>query len=259
VLPFSRIVAYYGNFYSKGMGILGEYPEDEVLRRLASTSAMWQRADPSTPVIQAIDYIAVTAQASPGKEGKYILRMPDDQVQKAIDMAAKVHGLVFLEVQPGLSTVQKEVPLLEQFLKLPQVELSLDPEFAMHGHEAPGTVIGTLDAADINSAANYLAALVTKYHLPPKILIVHRFTQDMITHYRQIKPLPQVQIVMDMDGWGSQAKKIGTYNAVIYAEPVQFTGFKLFYKNDVKPPSTGLFSPAQVLRLIPRPLFIQYQ
>ena len=24
VLPFKRIVAYYGNFYSKGMGILGE-------------------------------------------------------------------------------------------------------------------------------------------------------------------------------------------------------------------------------------------
>ena len=27
LLPFNRIIAYYGNLYSKGMGILGELPE----------------------------------------------------------------------------------------------------------------------------------------------------------------------------------------------------------------------------------------
>ena len=137
--------------------------------------------------------------------------------------------------------------------------LALDPEFAMHGSEAPGTVIGTMDAKDINYASNYLANLVRTYNLPPKILIVHRFTEDMVTHDRLITPLPEVQIVMDMDGWGSQAKKIGTYNAVIYLEPVEFTGFKIFYKNDIKPPSTGLLSPAEVLKLTPSPSFIQYQ
>src|SRR3989338_5214241 len=26
LLPLNRIIAYYGNFYSKGMGVLGEYP-----------------------------------------------------------------------------------------------------------------------------------------------------------------------------------------------------------------------------------------
>src|SRR3989344_324393 len=31
ILPFKRIVAYYGNFYSKGMGVLGEYPIDQML------------------------------------------------------------------------------------------------------------------------------------------------------------------------------------------------------------------------------------
>ncbi len=259
LLPFNRIVAYYGNFYSTGMGVLGEYPEAQVLQMLASTTAMWQAADPSTPVIPAIDYIAVTAQGSRGPDGKYRLRMPDSQIQKALDMAAQVHGLVFLDIQVGLSNVETEVPLLEQYLKMPQVELSLDPEFAMHDGAAPGTVIGSLDAVDINFAAKYLAGLVTQYDLPPKILVVHRFTEDMVTNVSGIRPLPQVQFVMDMDGWGSQAKKIGTYNAVIYAEPVQFTGFKLFYKNDLRPPSTGLLTPAQVLNLIPRPSYIQYQ
>ena len=129
----------------------------------------------------------------------------------------------------------------------------------MHNGAKPGTVVGSFDATDINWTANYLAGLVTKNNLPPKILIVHRFTQDMVTNYQGITPLPQVEIVMDMDGWGSQQKKIGTYNAVIYAEPVEFTGFKLFYKNDLLPPSTGMLTPAQVLKLTPSPSFIQYQ
>ena len=41
LLPSHRIVAYYGNFYSTAMGALGEYAPEEMLRRLASTSAAW--------------------------------------------------------------------------------------------------------------------------------------------------------------------------------------------------------------------------
>ncbi|MDO8571223.1 MAG: hypothetical protein Q7R79_00920, partial [bacterium] len=66
ILPFKRIVAYYGNFYSKGMGILGEYPTEQMLTMLASTTLMWTTADPATPAIPAIHYIAVVAQASAG-------------------------------------------------------------------------------------------------------------------------------------------------------------------------------------------------
>jgi hypothetical protein len=41
MLPFKRIVAYYGNFYSRQMGVLGEYDPDEMLAKLASTTALW--------------------------------------------------------------------------------------------------------------------------------------------------------------------------------------------------------------------------
>ena len=259
ILPFSRIVAYYGNYYSKGMGVLGEYPEDQLLAMLASTTAKWAAADPTTPVIPAIQYIAVVAQASAGKEGKYILRMPDDQIEHAIDMANKIHGLVFLDVQVGKSTVEYEIPQLEKYLKMRNVHLAIDPEFSMKFGDAPGRVIGTFDAVDINYTAEYLAGLVRDNHLPPKILVVHRFTEDMVTNYQKIRPLPEVQVVMDMDGWGSQAKKKNTYMRVIQSEPVQFTGLKLFYKNDIKPPSTGLLTTKEVLDLTPAPIYIQYQ
>lgn len=259
ILPFKRIVAYYGNFYSKGMGVLGEYPTEQMLAMLASTTALWAEADPTTPVLPAIHYIAVVAQAGAGKEGKYILRMPDDQIDHALDLANQIQGIVFLDVQVGQSTLEYELPFLEKYLQLPQVHLAIDPEFSMKFSNRPGTVIGTYDAADINYAAQYLASLVNTYHLPPKILVVHRFTQAMVTNYKKIQPLPEVEIVMDMDGFGSKEKKYGTYNAVIALEPVQFTGIKLFYKNDIRPPADGLLSPAEVLSLTPAPIYIQYQ
>jgi len=259
ILPFNRIVAYYGNFYSKGMGVLGEYPTDQMLALLASTTAMWTAADPKTPAIPAIHYIAVVAQASAGKEGKYILRMPDDQIDHALDLANRIHGIVFLDVQVGKSTLEHELPQLEKYLRLPQVHLAIDPEFSMKSGDRPGSVIGTFDAADINYAAEYLAGLVRDAGLPPKILVVHRFTQAMVTNYKKIHPLPETQIVMDMDGFGSKEKKYGTYNRVVAPEPVQFTGIKLFYKNDARPPANGLLTPGEALSLTPAPIYIQYQ
>jgi hypothetical protein len=257
LLPFNRIVAYYGNLYSKQMGVLGQYPTDQMLSMLSDEVAKWQAADPSTPVIPALDYIAVTAQGSPGPDGDYRFRMPADQIDAILQMAAQVHGIVFLDVQVGLSDVQKEIPLLEPYLKLPQVHLALDPEFSMKTGAKPGTVIGTMDAADINYAAEYLAKLVRENNLPPKILVVHRFTEPLVTNHKKIAPLPEVQIVMDADGFGSPSQKITTYRDYIASEPVQFTGFKLFYKNDVA--AGHMMTPSEVLKLSPQPSYIQYQ
>lgn len=259
ILPFHRVVAYYGNLLSKGMGVLGEYPEDVMLQKLDVEVKKWEKADPTTPVIPALHYIAVTAQESPGRDGKYRLRMPDSQIDEVLRMAEKSGAIVFLDIQVGKSTVQSEVPQLEKYLKMPNVHFGIDPEFSMKTGKRPGTVIGTMNAADINYTANYLAKLVRENNLPPKILVVHRFTEDMVTNYKQIKPLPEVQIVMAMDGWGNPAKKLNTYQQVIYQEPVQFTGFKLFYKNDLRAPSTHMLTPEEVLKLKPQPVYIQYQ
>ena len=262
ILPFKRIIAYYGNLYSKQMGALGQYPEDEMLLRLNTEVKRWQQADPETPTIPALHYIVTTAQQGPVFDGKYRLRMPPSEIDKVIAMAQKSHALVFLDVQLGKSTLQEELPLLENYLKLPQVHLGIDPEFSMKTGANPGHVIGTMDATDINYAAGYLARVVKKYHLPPKILIVHRFTNNMLTSYKKISPLPEVEIVIDMDGWGPRAKKLDTYKQVVTNQPVQFAGFKLFYKNDlrgIKSASTTIMSPSEVLKLRPKPSYIQYQ
>lgn len=259
LLPFNRIVAYYGNLYSTKMGVLGQYPESEMLQKLETEIKKWNIADPATPALPALHYIAVVAQGSPGDSGKYRLRMPNAEIDKVLAMAAKMKAIVFLDIQIGFSNVQTEIPLLEKYLKMPNVHLGIDPEFSMKTGIRPGKVVGTVDAADINFASNYLANLVRENNLTPKILVIHRYTQKMVTNYRQIKTLPEVQIVMNMDGWGDEAKKINTYQQFVYKEPVQFTGFKLFYKNDVLTKGTALMTPNKVLKLSPQPIYIQYQ
>ncbi len=258
ILPFKRIVSFYGNLYSKQMGILGEIPETEMLAKLQKEVAAWQQADSAIEVVPALHYIAVTAQGSPGKGNKYRLRMPFHQIDSILKMAAKINAIVFLDVQVGLSTLQEEIPQLETYLKMPNVHLGIDPEFSMKGGQAPGKVIGTYDAADINYVSEYLAKLVKENNLTPKILVVHRFTRPMVTNYQQIKTRPEVQIVMDMDGWGHPILKYSSYKLYIHKEPVQFTGFKLFYKNDVR--NNGrMLTPKEVLALKPQPIYIQYQ
>ena len=259
LLPFNRIVAYYGNFYSTRMGALGEYEPSDMLQRLQAEAEKWRKADPTTPVIPAIHYIVTTAQGSPGFDGMYRLRMPSSQVDKALDLANQINGIVFLDIQVGLSNLQAELPAIEKYLKLPNVHLGIDPEFSMKNGNKPGTVIGTMDAADINYATDYLSKLVIRHNIPPKILVIHRFTQNMVTNYKNIKTIPEVQIVMDMDGWGSPSNKINTYKSFIYPEPVQFTGFKLFYKNDLRPVGSRLLTPEELLKLRPKPIYIQYQ
>lgn len=259
VLPTQRIIAYYGNLYSKQMGILGELPEKQMLDKLQGEVKKWQAADTAVKVIPALHYIAITAQQSPGAAGKYRLRMPFKELDKVLVMAEKINALVFIDIQVGLSNLQSELPEFEKYLKMPHVHFGIDPEFSMKSGHAPGKVVGTFDAADINYATDYLAKLVKENNIPPKILVVHRFTQAMVTNYKNIKLRPEVQIVMDMDGWGHQARKFNTYRTFIHREPVQFTGFKIFYKNDLKEANSHILQPEEVLKLKPRPVYIQYQ
>ena len=259
ILPSHRIVAYYGNPKSKKMGALGEYPKDEMLRRLKVEVAKWEKADPSLPVQPALHLVAVVAQGEPGTSGKYRMIHPDELVNEVYGWAKEVNGILFIDIQTGHSNIRDILPRFEWILKNPDVHLGMDPEFNLiKSGKIPCKKIGTYDAADVNYAAGFLRDLVKKYNLPPKVLIVHRFTRDMVTNARRIQPSPEVQVVMNMDGWGAPWLKRDSYRDYIISEPVQYTGFKLFYHNDTKK-GDALMTPQDLLRLNPRPVYIQYQ
>ena len=258
ILPDRRIVAFYGNPLSKRMGILGALPPEKMLAKLDTVVQSWRLADSLTPVQPALHLIAVVAQGSAGRDGKYRARMADTLIDRVLSWAQTRNAIVFLDIQVGKSTIQEELPRLSKYLSLPNVHLGIDPEFSMKRGGRPGERVGTYDAADINWASQYLAELVTQHNLPPKVFVIHRFTRPMVTNAKKIRLDPRVQIVMHMDGWGWPSLKKESYRRYIYEEPVQFTGFKLFYRNDTKT-GTPLMTPAEILRLEPKPLYIQYQ
>jgi hypothetical protein len=261
ILPAKRIVAFYGNPLSKRMGILGEVPYDEMLAKLDTFADKWRTADPSLPIQPALHLVVSVAQGQPGKDGLYRQRSDPDLIEKIYGMAHARGAITILDLQVGKSTIDSELPIILPFLQRPDVHLGLDPEFSMHHNREgriPGEKIGAMDADDVNKVIATLANLVTTYHLPPKVLIVHRFTTNMLQRASSIQLDPRVQVVINMDGWGQPWLKFDTYKKCEVDEPVQFTGFKLFFHNDTRR-GDSLLSPNEVLALRPRPIYIQYQ
>src|SRR4051794_26159113 len=261
LLPKNRIVAYYGNPHSKKMGVIGEYPEPQMLAMWDRTVAAWKAADPKTPVVPAIHLVTVVAQGAPGPDGLWVRREDSTMIEKTYKWAKSRNGILFLDIQAANSTVQKELPRLLPWLARPDVHLGIDPEFYMHYEREgmrPSSKIGTMMASDVNYVIRTLDKLVQEKKLPPKILVVHRFTSRMVPDAEQIRPTPRVQVVMHMDGWGPPWLKFDSYKDYIVSHPVQYTGFKLFYHNDTKK-GDALLTPPELLQLRPRLSYVQYQ
>jgi hypothetical protein len=253
-LPRDRVVAYYGNPIEPAMGILGLAPSSAMLDKLHQQMAAYGAADRRRPVRAALELVTPAAQKSPGEDGLYRARMSPALIERVAAWAEADHDLLILDVQLGRSSVSDELAALLPYLRRPYVHLALDPEFAMGAHQVPGRVIGSLDADQINEAIDTLNDLVGTDRLPPKLLIVHRFTEQMVTHTDRIAPKPSVQVVMTMDGFGAPSLKEDSYRAYVRDQKVEFAGVKLFYDQD-KP----LLSPEETLALDPTPDVVIYQ
>ena len=249
-----RIIAYYGNPLSTRMGVLGATPPQQMLPALDRRLVEWRDADPATPTRCALELIAITAQASPGRSGLSRLRSPAEVIDRVVGWARGAGCLVILDIQVGWSTVAQELHYLRPWLEQPDVHLALDPEWALPAGTKPGSKIGSLDAADINLAITTLTEIVSTKQLSPKMLIVHRFRAFMVTNPKAIAPTPAVRLVVNMDGFGTPERKISSYRVALQGMPTTLTGFKLFTKIE-KP----MMRPFDVLPLGPAPVFINYQ
>lgn len=254
LLPEYRIVAYYGHPHDANMGIVGEMPLDELTKKLRKQAAAFEAAEPSRPVVPALELIATVAQRDPGFDGSYILDTDHETLREYIDYAAEHDMLVILDVQIGRGTVAHEIEKVRDLLERPNVHLALDPEFAIAEGETPGDHIGSLNAESIAYAQQVLAEISAEQGIPPKMLIVHQFREDMIIGKGDLAPMPGVQLVIDADGFGEPELKTFVYNYLVRDEPVEFGGIKLFYNQD-----SPLMKPREILDLTPAPDVIIYQ
>jgi hypothetical protein len=254
LLPDYRIVAYYGHPHDSNMGIVGEMSIDELTKKLRKQADAYEAADPSRPVVLALELIATVAQRDPGFDGTYILDTDHETLREYIEYAADNDMIVILDVQIGRGTVAHEIEKVRDLLAYPNVHLALDPEFAIAEGETPGDHIGSLNADSIIYAQQVLAEIAAEHGIPPKMLIVHQFREDMITDKGALAPMPGVQLVIDADGFGEPELKTFVYNYLVRDEPVEYGGIKLFYNQD-----SPLMKPREILDLVPAPDVIIYQ
>jgi hypothetical protein len=252
LLASHLLVSWYGNPRSRQMGVLGQFQGDARADGLRRQGAAYERLT-TKRVLLGYHLVAVVAQRSAGG-GLWRRRESADFISGLL-AEARAHGFVLvLDVQPGRSSVEDEVEYLRPFLAEPDVHLALDPEFDMSEGQMPGRELGHMHAADVNAALDLVERLRAARGLPPKVLIVHQFTLGMLPDKEQIRVRPGIDLVLDMDGFGSQSLKRSSYRAVMRQRQLPYAGFKLFYRQD-----SNLFAPAQVMQLSPVPSVVIYQ
>lgn len=254
LFPRHRVVAFYGAPENEELGALGIGTPAEAGRRLLRQARAYRRG--GRKILPAMELIAVIADAAPGEDGDYSHRQRLATVERYLKAARRIKALLVLDIQPGRAEFMQEVRAFERFLKEPDVGLALDPEWATPG-AVPGQQIGTTDAATVNDVQRYLARLVRRGNLPEKMLIVHQFTEDMITNKDRLRRYRGVSLVLNVDGFGGREIKIAKYNdfASFTRRRREFrNGFKLFYKED-----TNVLQPIDVIRMRPRPDLVIYE
>lgn len=253
-LPDHRLVMFYGTPLSAVMGPLGQYTDEDLISKLRAQARVYAQLDPSHPVVPALDYVTPIAQPVPMDDGSWVYRMSDSSIQHYIQLANSQHMLFFFDMQIGHSPIQKEVKHLWQYMELPGVDLALDPEFDMPPGGVPSQVFGRMYAEEINWVSEQMARLVKEQHLPPKILIIHQFLEQMLPDWQKIQTREGVQIITCVDGFGSPGAKADDYRMFNKEQHIQFPGMKLFYTLD-----HPLMTPQDMLKLDPSPLMIMYQ
>ena len=250
LFPDHRVVAFYGAPQAAELGVLGIGSPDSVARKLERQAKPY--ATRGRPVLGAFELLAVIAADSPGEGELYRTRQEDAIVRRYLEAARRAKAILLLDIQPGRADFLTETKALERWLAEPDVGLALDPEWRMDPGEIPGQTIGSVDADEVNQVSRYLSELVRRERLPEKLMLVHRFTEDMVERPEAIEEPPGVAVTLNVDGFGTKAQKLAKYRELV---PRRFgAGFKLFYRED-----TGLMTPREVLALRPQPDIVVYE
>ncbi len=249
----NAIVTYYGSPSAPSMGILGQHAPEESADLLAARADRFRFATGGGSVLPALHLVYAVAQPQ-ATDGLYLQYLDDRTVQQFEDLARRRGFVLILDLQIGHGDPLAEVKKIERYLEQPDVFVALDPEFALAGGAKPGEAIGSIDARDINAVQQYLADLSIAHHLPKKMLVVHQFQEGMITSADSIQRRVDVDVVIDMDGYGPADIKQVKYQRYGAAPYAPYGGIKIFLEHDPDP-----LTERQLLGLTPRPSLFVYQ
>jgi hypothetical protein len=255
-LDGAMIVSLYGTQGVCFMGELGCHAPEVTAGVVQELARHYDALNGAASVIPALHLIVEIAQSTPQTDGSYVRRMSDERLAAWVEVARNYGLLLFLDLQIGWGRPVDGVEWLSRFLVEPFVHLALDPEFATAGDAAPpGIEIGSLDGKEINAVQQRLAEIVAAHQLPPKLLVVHQFRSDMLTRPELLAEVSEVELIIDMDGFGRRDVKLDGYRRWALADYAERAGIKLFLRYD----APTLISPADLLALDRPPAYVIYQ
>lgn len=277
ILPTHRIVAFYAVPDAAPTGPAYKI-SSSMLAHLKAQGAEYQKLDPSHPVILGIDLVVSVPDRFKGADGSYSHHVSAATIQRYVDFCKKNNLLLFLDLNIGWSNPLKEMMSFEKYLKLPFVEVAIDPEWMFPRHNGiPGINLSNVRASDLNPLIRAVAEMPQKYHVPRKVMIIHQYRGDgdgkanpfnprysEIADKRNLLNDSRVDLVIHIDsvgGWaGDIALKMGQYHKWVTQDMAKYGnfrygGFKIFYKLESR---HRLMTPKEVMSMKPQPMVITY-
>lgn len=261
ILPANRVLLYYGFPEVDQMGILGEYTPEELLPILEQQKAEYEAVRPDDrPWVTGFELIGSVAQSEPGADGMYVADTDGKWLDQYTIFTHENNMQLFIDVQMGRKAPHEDYEGLERWIRYPHVHLAIDPEFHLPKEGIPGEALGQIDASDVTRAQEWLVGLSDKYGLPRKMLIIHQFHVYSVENKDQVAPVDGVDLIMNEDGHGTPEMKLETYRVIIKEHPIQYNGFKIFYRVDIDLwENSRLMTPTDVYAMDPVPDLVNYQ
>jgi len=250
-----RYLAFYGHPETIALGVLGEQGPEETLARMQDFVTAY--SGDGSQVVPTFEMIASVASAGATDDGDYSFEWPQETFDEWVSVARENDMYIMLDLQSGRDDFLSQAMQYEQMLKLPFVGLALDPEWRLGANEVHLTQVGRVEAAEVNQVITWLADLVRDNGLPQKMVIVHQFRTTMIQNRQDLIDRPEIQLIVQMDGDGTEAQKDNTFAAITQgAEGAHWAwGWKNFFDEDEPGPPT----PESTMGKNPSPVYVSYQ
>jgi len=253
-LDGTRIVAVYGSPGAPTLGVLGQQDLDATFDRVRALAAPY--AVDGLRVVPGLDMIATVATAVAGPRDDYSRRVPISTLRPYVDRAREEGAAVFIDLQPGRTDFLTQAKEYEELLLEPHVFLALDPEWRLRPDQVHLRQIGSVEAAEVQAVADWLAELVRRERLPQKVLMLHQFLLTMLPDRDTVVVPPELVGVVHVDGQGPVATKQRTFRIMAEESHPQWRwGWKQFLRID----TPRVMDPADVIARDPVPVVITYQ
>lgn len=253
--PHRRMAALYGHPGAPVLGVLGEQPLPASIERAKQLAAGYDGVVRET-VVPAFEIIATVASSAPGPDGNYSNEAEVDELRPWIDAAGEAGVYVVLDIQPGRTDFLTQARRYEELLARPHVGLALDPEWRLGPDQLHMAQIGSVDAAEVNAVAAWLAQLTRRHVLPQKLLLLHQFQTRMIGHRHLVETgHDELAVLVHADGFGTHGEKFATWGRLqADAPPGLWWGWKNFHDED-----RPMMTPAETAAIQPAVFFVSYQ